>query len=147
MKKIIKFLVPYSLFLIPFFVLAQDEFHFFNDDLREAGTNQANEFAVNGAGYGADATLGGVVATLIQAAIALLGIIFVVLMVYAGFRWLLARGNEEEVTKAKSIIRQAFWGLVITLAAWSIAFFIVRILALGVAGGGAVDPNAPPPIN
>jgi len=96
------------------------------------------------AGYAEGVTAGGIVALLIQVVISLLGIGFVALIVYAGIRLLLARGNEEEVTKAKDIIRHAFWGLVITLTAWSISYFLVRFLALGVIGGvSSVQPGIP----
>ena len=49
-----------------------------------------------------------------------LGVIFMMLIVYGGFRWMLARGNESEVIRAKAIIRHAVTGLVVTLAAFSI---------------------------
>jgi hypothetical protein len=48
-----------------------------------------------------------------------------VMFLYAGFLLLTNRGNEGQVTKAKSIFSAVFWGLVATLAAWLIIKFIL----------------------
>jgi len=49
-----------------------------------------------------------------------LGIVFLGLMIYAGYLWMMARGNEQEVEKAKNIIIYAVIGLVAVLGAYSI---------------------------
>ncbi|TSC76499.1 MAG: Uncharacterized protein G01um101431_632 [Parcubacteria group bacterium Gr01-1014_31] len=79
-----------------------------------------------------------VVARVIFMFLAILGIIFVGLITYAGYHWLTARGNEEKVRKAQDTLRQATWGLIIVLAAYSISYFILAYL-LGEFG------TAPPP--
>ena len=43
----------------------------------------------------------------------LLGTVFVVLMIYAGYLYMTAQGNEEQVEKAKGLIKNAVIGLVI----------------------------------
>lgn len=48
-----------------------------------------------------------------------LGVIFLLLMIYAGYLWMMARGNEQEVEKAKNIIIYAVIGLVVVLAAYA----------------------------
>lgn len=85
-----------------------------------------------------DTSLGFVVARVIFMFLAILGLIFVGLITYAGYNWLSARGNEEKVRKAQDTLRQATWGLVIVLAAYSISYFILAYL-LGEFG------TAPPP--
>jgi len=45
-------------------------------------------------------------------------------MIYGGFIWMIARGNEGEVTKAKDLIQAAIIGLVVVLAAYAITQFI-----------------------
>lgn len=50
--------------------------------------------------------------------------------VYAGFMWMTAGGNEEQITKAKTTIRNCVIGLVITLSSYSIT-----ILAANLARG------------
>ena len=49
-----------------------------------------------------------------------LGVVFLGLMIYAGLLWMTARGNEQEVAKAKNIIIYAVIGLVVVLAAYAI---------------------------
>jgi len=61
----------------------------------------------------------------IAAALSLLGIIFVILIVYSGIIWMTAGGNEEQITKAKNTIKQSIIGLVIVIAAYAISYFVL----------------------
>lgn len=45
-------------------------------------------------------------------------ITFLGLMIYAGFTWMLARGNAQEVERAKNIIIYAVIGLAVVLGAY-----------------------------
>ncbi len=58
----------------------------------------------------------------------LLGIIFVALMIYAGFKWMTAAGDADDVKKAKATIRMAIIGLVITIAAYALWKFVADYL-------------------
>jgi len=49
-------------------------------------------------------------------------------MVYAGYLWMTARGESDQVDKAKKIIVQSIIGLVITVGAYSITAFVVPAL-------------------
>jgi len=53
-----------------------------------------------------------------------LGIIFFVLMIYAGFLWMTARGEEAQVEKARTLIYQAVIGLIIVLSAYAITNYV-----------------------
>jgi amino acid transporter len=68
------------------------------------------------------------VGTVIEVFFSLLGIIFTVLILYAGFKWMKARGREEEVKAAQDIIRRAIIGLIITVSAYAISNFIFEAL-------------------
>lgn len=83
----------------------------------------------------AGASLESVVGRLINGALSLVGIIFLVLMVYAGYLWMTARGEEEQVKKAQSIIRSSIIGIVIVVSAYAITFFITT--KLGSVGGNS----------
>lgn len=61
---------------------------------------------------------------IIQALLSLIGIIFLFLMIYGGFIWMNARGDDQAVTKAKSIIKNSLIGLVIVMAAYAITNFV-----------------------
>lgn len=53
-----------------------------------------------------------------------LGLVAVVMIIYGGFMWLTAAGNEERIGTAKQIISSAIIGLVIILLAWAIVYFV-----------------------
>ncbi|EKE07506.1 MAG: hypothetical protein ACD_18C00064G0005 [uncultured bacterium] len=62
--------------------------------------------------------------------LSVVGLVFTILMIYAGYTWMIARGDDGKVDKAKSIIKASIIGLIITLAAYSISNFVVsRVLA------------------
>src|SRR3989338_3267143 len=63
--------------------------------------------------------------TVVKTALSLVGVIFLSLMVYAGYLWMTARGEESQVEKAQKMIRSAVIGLIITVAAHSITSFVV----------------------
>lgn len=68
-------------------------------------------------------------AYLITPALALIGVIFLVLMIYAGFLWMTARGAEKQVTQAKDLMIQAIIGVIIISAAYAVTTFIFNALA------------------
>ncbi len=60
----------------------------------------------------------------------LLGFIFLIFLLYAGILWLKARGNEEDITRAKTILKRAVVGLVIILSAYGISFLTFKMLSI-----------------
>lgn len=97
---------------------------------------QADVFA-DAAGLNKSVTIGQVVGNLIKIALSLLAIIFIVLLVYAGFQWMTAEGNEDKVTKAKETIVRAIIGLVIIIAAYSITYFVFQNVNKAAGGSGS----------
>jgi|GEM_PF-3715095 len=83
-----------------------------------------------------------IVAKIIRVGLTLLGIVLVVLLLYAGFLWMTAAGNEEKIDKAKTLIRNAIIGLAIILAAFALTQFIISRLLR--ATGTGVDGEIPP---
>ena len=75
-----------------------------------------------------------IIGGVIKGFLGLLGIIFLVLMVYAGYLWMTAQGNEEQVTKAKKMITNSIIGIIIIMAAYAITQFVVN--AVSTVGGG-----------
>ena len=64
--------------------------------------------------------------SVIQAILSLIGIIFLLLMMYGGYIWLTAQGNDQQVEKAKNIIVSAIIGLIVVLAAYAISWFFIN---------------------
>lgn len=64
------------------------------------------------------------VGTIIRVVLSIVGTVFFVLMIYGGFRWMGARGNEEQIAQAKNTIIAAVIGVVIVLAAYAVTVFV-----------------------
>src|SRR3989338_4000496 len=88
-----------------------------------------------GLGYGTYTGLGtkdlreGVMA-IVRVLFGFLGIIAIIIMLYGGFVWFTAAGNEENVGKAKKIITAGIIGLVIIFISYAIATFVIGQLIL-----------------
>jgi amino acid transporter len=105
-----------------------------NEGVLEKMGGQEKAF-LSTAGFSPSATIGEIIATIIQTVLGLLGIIFIAFLVYAGFQWMTANGNEEKVTKAKQTIIRAIIGLIIVIAAYSITYFVFSALNNSLGGG------------
>lgn len=66
-----------------------------------------------------------IIGMIISAVLALLGVIFLILIIYSGYLWMTARGNEQLVEKAKNNLRDAVIGLIIVLGAYMLANFVI----------------------
>lgn len=69
-----------------------------------------------------------IAANVVKALLTLLGTIAVVLVVYAGFLWMTAQGNGDQIETATSIMKAGVVGLLIILMAWSLSSFIIETL-------------------
>ncbi len=80
--------------------------------------------------YGAlpSADVPGAIGNIVGIALSFIGVLFLGLMIYGGFYWMLARGNQQEVTKAKDLIEAAVIGLIIVMAAYAITAYIGGVL-------------------
>ena len=67
-------------------------------------------------------------AKIIKIVLGLLGIIFLILIIYAGFVWMTSSGNEEKVGRAKGIMIAAIIGVTIIIAAYIITIFVIQNL-------------------
>ncbi len=83
-----------------------------------------------GAGYdtASNSDVFSTVGTLISVALGLLGMIFIILILVAGFNWMTAAGDEEKIKKAGSMIRAAVIGLLIVVSAFAIWTFISTMI-------------------
>jgi hypothetical protein len=92
-------------------------------------TNIGNE-----AGFQTDPTKASspiIIGTVVRAFLGFTGLTFIILMLIAGFKWMSANGNEEEVKKATKTISNAVIGLIVALSAWSIwTFFLEKIILM-----------------
>ncbi len=76
---------------------------------------------------------------IIQIVLGFLGLIAVVLILYAGFLWMTANGKDEKVTKAKGVLKNAVIGLIIILSSWGITVFILNQIMQATNNNGGVN--------
>ncbi len=131
MQKIFKFKKTFFL-IFTFINLAFFKFAFAIEDQTDA--------FIESAGFSSDIsdnTLTDTISFIIKIFLGFLGIIFIILVIWAGYNWMTAGGNEEKVSKARTTIYRAIIGLVITVSAYAITYFIFN--ALGSGGGWSVS--------
>lgn len=124
LKKIVYFLLFAILLIVPSsLVLA-------------VGGNYGADEALQATGGALKKTVAGVstpielIGKVIALGLSFLGIIFFGLIFYAGFKWMTAMGNSENVNQAKEILEAAGVGLVLVMAAYGIAKFVFTSLGV-----------------
>ena len=73
---------------------------------------------------------------LIGVAFSVIGIVFLGLALYAGFKWMTAQGNEKDVTKARDTLINATIGIVLMVAAYAITNFMFTNVIATLMGNG-----------
>ena len=78
----------------------------------------------------------------------MVGLIFLILMIYAGYLWMTARGEEGPIETAKKIITSSIIGFVLVASAYAITVFVGGRLETGTTGeslpktpSGGGDPS------
>ncbi|MDD2807263.1 MAG: hypothetical protein PHW95_01930 [Patescibacteria group bacterium] len=69
-----------------------------------------------------------IVGKVLNTFLSVFGILFLVLIIYGGYKWMMASGREDEVQKAKDTMRAATIGLIIVLSAYAISYFVAQAL-------------------
>lgn len=92
------------------------------DTAKRGGLDQIGSTAYGETNNPADIRI--IISRIIYVFLGLLGIIVLVILFLAGFKYLTAQGDEEKVREAIAQIRFSIIGLLIILSAFSIAYFI-----------------------
>lgn len=84
---------------------------------------------------------------LIGVAFSVIGIVFLGLALYAGYKWMTAAGNEKDVTKARDTLINASIGVVLMVAAYAITNFMFTNVITTLMGNApaAATPAAEAP--
>lgn len=82
------------------------------------------------------ATLGELIAAIIQVALLVAAGIAVLFLIYGGYQYVVSRGSEERTESAKKLIESALWGLVIILLSLAAVTIVASVLVGGVPGLG-----------
>jgi hypothetical protein len=103
------------------------------------GKQQTEKF-LTASGINSSSSVADIMRLVIQTFLSLLSIIFIVLILYAGFNWMTAAGDEKKVEDAKGTITKAVIGLVIIIAAFAITYFVFNALPYGIQGQPTINP-------
>lgn len=95
------------------------------DGFKSNTTVNLDDFARN-ANYSESQTPEYYIGLFLNGFFSLLGIIVIGLILYSGFVWMTARGNEAKVTKAKENLIDAFIGLLIIIGSYALTAFILK---------------------
>lgn len=84
----------------------------------------------NPGGFGGKSTLGGIISYLVQVAIMLAGIVFLVMLIVGGFQYFASSGDQALAQKANRTMLNAGIGLIIVAIAYAVAAFITSLLGI-----------------
>ncbi len=130
-----KIILPLLFFVSIFYIFVPKLAFAATSSIRENAIGQLNSAAgTEGAGFDSYRDPRETAARIIRVALGLIGTIFIALAVYAGFLWMTAGGEEENITKGKKLLYDAVIGLVIILAAYSLTNFVIYRLVRSTTG-------------
>ena len=61
------------------------------------------------------------------------GVFFLIMIVYSGFQWIMAGGNEETITKAQTRLKNSIIGFIVIAVAYSLILFVMNFLKIGLS--------------
>lgn len=74
-----------------------------------------------------------VIGKALEILISILGVIFLIIVVYGGITWMTANGDPKSVKKGQDMIVEGVIGLIICLGAYALSYFVVQKLTEAVA--------------
>ena len=99
----------------------------------DVGINYAANVGLPGAG---DKDVRVFMVEIIRYFIGFLGIIAVIMVMYAGFLWMTSNGEPDKITRAKRTLINSIIGLIIIISAFAIVTFIINFMDGGGGAGG-----------
>ncbi len=115
LKQALVLIFMVGVLILPYFVFAETSAL---DKLKDVG---------GASGYSQDTdetSFSAILGTVVGAFLSLLGIIFIILIISAGYNWMTAGGNEEKVSRAQDTLWRAIIGLIIVIGSYAIWEFV-----------------------
>ena len=75
-----------------------------------------------------------IIVNIIQVALGFLALLAVIIILIGGFKWMTAGGNDDKVAEARKLITAGIIGLLIILASWGIAQWIINTFVEATGG-------------
>ncbi|MFA5184544.1 MAG: pilin [Patescibacteria group bacterium] len=94
------------------------------DFQKESGLDDIGKSA--GFEIGANSTpVNTIISSVLYTLLSLVGIVFFAYLIYGAYTWMTSRGNEEKIKEATTTLINAIIGLIVTLSAYILTYFIV----------------------
>lgn len=135
-KWMLAILLAVNFAMVPAFVFAQttgQPVDVWGDQITDTGGKGLEAFQNIGLG---NKDPRAIASSVVQVMLGFLGVIAVVLILFGGFKWMTAMGNEDKVDEAKKLISYGVVGLLIVLAAFAVSVFVLNAL-LGSTGANS----------
>jgi lysylphosphatidylglycerol synthetase-like protein (DUF2156 family) len=119
-KKIKNILILFILIIIlilPYFVFANPAINGLTEIQIDSGYDVADQTSMSK-----------ILGMAVNGFLSILAIIFIILMLYGGYIYMTAGGDESKVTKSSDIIKRAIIGLIIVIGSYAIWAFVFKYL-------------------
>ncbi len=116
-KNILILFILIIILILPYFVFANPAIDGLVTIRPGTGYEEANS-----------ATMSQILGTAVNGFLSILGVVFIILMLYGGYTYMNAGGDESKVKKSSDIIRRAIIGLIILVSSYAIWVFISKYL-------------------
>lgn len=91
------------------------------------GSTSTLQSTATKAGFKTTTNIIGVASDVISVILSILGVIFIVLIIYSGLIWMTAGGSSQKVERASGMLKQAIIGLIIVVGAYGISYFFLNL--------------------
>lgn len=75
---------------------------------------------------GTPTTIPTMIGRILYGLLGLLGVLCLLLIIYAGIKWMLAEGAEETIAESKAIIKTAIIGVIIIMGSYALTYFVIE---------------------
>ncbi len=116
-------------FILPSLVLAATQV-----DVSGSINSNLDNTGLSSLGGASAETLPQLIGKVVEVILGFLGIVFVLLIIWAGFQWMTAGGDTGKVDKAKKLIINAIIGVVIIMTSYGITKFVIDNIVIATAG-------------
>ncbi len=137
----------YLAVILVFFIFLAGNFcsaAFLKEDMNDKVVSEAAQAGFDG-GYDTSGDLLSLIQIVINTFLSIVGVLLLTYILYAGYNWMTAQGEEEKVNKAKDTLKRAIVGVIIIVAAYAISVFVMARLEAGTLKGATSAPATPAP--
>jgi len=114
-------ILPLTLFFLFGNLVYAQSFDFNKDSGLDSSANTA------GFVTGSDAaTVNSITGQAIAIVLGMVGVVFLGFLIYGGFVWMIADGNQEKVKAATKTIMNSLLGIILTLSAYALSYFLIK---------------------